>query len=266
MRRLLAFVYQYRAFIVFVFLEFISATLFLYPECYETSASVAIGSIQNAISNVKHHPFLKEENEKLLRENACLREELLQVEKSSDQVPIAAIYHFISARVINNSIVGTKNYLTLDKGSIHGIAPGMGVVSTEGIVGSVKAVSDRFATVTSLLHTSVQVSAKISTSKALGTVRWSGHSPCRAQMLYVPRHVSIALGDTVATSGYNATYLPNVAIGVIKQVRLRKEALFYDIELELSTKFSTLQYVCVVQNDLQKEKNALEQHTKDFYE
>lgn len=266
MRRLLSFVYQYRAFLVFVLLELISATLFLHPERYETSASAVIGSIQNAISEVKNHPALKEENAKLLHENIRLREKLLQVAKPSGQAPVAATHHLMSAQVINNSIVGTKNYLTLDKGAIHGVAPGMGVVSTEGIVGSVKAVSDRFATVTSLLHTSVQVSAKISNSKALGTVRWSGHSPCRAQMLYVPRHVFIEPGDTVVTSGYNATYFPDIAIGVIKQVKLRKEASFYDIELELSTKFSTLQYVFVVNNALQQEKNALEQHTKEFYE
>jgi rod shape-determining protein MreC len=225
-----------------------------------------VGSVQSFIDEVKSYPFLKVENARLLQENATLREQLLQVEApavhSRDVVPC----HFIPAQVINNSVVGTKNYLTLNKGAMHGVVSGMGVVSAEGIVGRVQAVSERFATVTSLLHTSVQVSAKISRSKALGTVQWSGKDPCRVQMLYVPRHVLVTLGDVVVTSGYNATFLEGVVIGHIKQVKLRKEASFYDIEIHLNTDFSTLQRVYVVNNTLGQERSDLERCTREFYE
>jgi rod shape-determining protein MreC len=112
----------------------------------------------------------------------------------------------------------------------------------------------------------MQTSAQISSSKVLGTVQWPGNDPCSAQMLYVPRHVPIELGDKVVTSGYNATFFAGALIGFIKQATLRKEAPFYDIELQLSTDFSTLQHVYVVQNVLKQEKEALEQYTKDFYE
>ena len=85
-------------------------------------------------------------------------------------------------------------------------------------------------------------------------------------MLYVPKHVPVEPGDTVVTSGYNATFSTETLIGYVKQATLRKEASFYDIELRLSTDFSTLQYVYVVNNTLKKEKDELEQYTKDFYE
>jgi rod shape-determining protein MreC len=269
MKRLLYFLYEYRSFIVFVLLELISAFLVVNHKPYDTSAYEVIGSVQNFISEVKNYPFLKEENAKLWHENAVLSEKLLQAAE-----PIGALHatepyhlnHLIPARVINNSIVGTKNYLTLNKGAMHGVAPGMGVVSTTGIVGRVKAVSGHFATVTSLLHTSMQVSAQLSNAKVIGTVQWSGNDPCRAQMLHVPRHVPVEPGDKVVTSGYNATFVAGVLIGYIKQAKLRKEAPFYDIELHLSTDFSTLQHVYVVKNALKQEKEALEQYTKDFYE
>ena len=268
MSRVLRFLYRYRAFVVFMLLELTSTMLIFNRERYQASASLVMGSILNFISEVKNYPFLKEENAKLLYDNAALRKKLLQREAPIDQSYAAAPvrYDCIPARVINNSIVVSKNYLTLNKGAMHGIAPGMGVISAEGIVGRVKAVSDHFATVISLLHTSMQVSAKLSNSEVLGTVQWPGNDPCRAQMLYVPRHVQVEPGDTVVTSGYNATFFEGTVVGYVKQVVLRQEAPFYDIELMLSTDFSTLQHVYVVKNALQQEKDTLEQHTREFYE
>ena len=268
MSRVLRFLYRYRAFVVFMLLELTSTMLIFNRERYQASASLVMGSILNFISEVKNYPFLKEENAKLLYDNAALSKKLLQREAPIDQSYAAAPvrYDCIPARVINNSIVVSKNYLTLNKGAMHGIAPGMGVISAEGIVGRVKAVSDHFATVISLLHTSMQVSAKLSNSEVLGTVQWPGNDPCRAQMLYVPRHVQVEPGDTVVTSGYNATFFEGTVVGYVKQVVLRQEAPFYDIELMLSTDFSTLQHVYVVKNALQQEKDTLEQHTREFYE
>ncbi len=95
-------------------------------------------------------------------------------------------------------------------------------------------------------------------------VRWAGHDPCRAQMVYVPRHILVEPGDKVATSGYNATFLEGVWMGHIEQVRLRKEAPYHDIELRPSADFSTLQHVYAVKNTLRKEKEFLEKHTRDY--
>ena len=155
-------------------LELASTILIFNHKLYQSSASSVIGRILNFISKVKNYPFLKEENVQLLHDNAALRKQLLQKEGSIDQLYAATPtqYNFIPARVINNSISCFKNYLTLNKGAMHGIAPGMGVMSAEGIVGRVKAVSDHFSTVLSLLHTSVRVSAKLSNSGVL-----TRHSP-----------------------------------------------------------------------------------------
>ncbi|MEM9416732.1 MAG: rod shape-determining protein MreC [Bacteroidota bacterium] len=266
MVRLLQLLYRYREFIVFILLELTSAILSFNRERYQAVTSAVVGNILNFINDVKNHPLLKAENEKLLQDNAALRKQLLQREGPKDRLYTPVKCDFIPARVINNSIVGSKNYLTLNKGAMDGIAPGMGVMSDKGIVGRVKAVSKHFSTVISLLHTSMQVSAKLSNAAVLGTVQWPGRDPFQAQLLYVPRHVQVEPGDTVVTSGYNATFLEGAVIGHVKQVRLRKEAHFYDIELTLSTDFGTLQHVYVVNNTLKQEKDALEQHTRAFYE
>ncbi len=265
--------YEYRNFAVFVLLELISVAFVSAHKSEKYSflgtSNYITGSIYTIISEVKDYRSLKRVNEQLLDENIALRKKLLQEEilsKSPHNIVINERYDLIPAKVINNSIATTKNYLTLDKGAIHGITPGMGVMCREGIVGRVKAVSEHFSTVISFLHTDILVSAKLNQSGVMGTVQWQGHDPFCAQILYVPRHVAIEPGEAVVTSGYNSTFFEGILIGHIKRVILRKEAPFYDIELNLSTDFSRLRYVYVVKDALKQEQNALEQHTKSFYE
>lgn len=265
MRRLLHLLYTYRAFVVFMLLELTSVMFIVNHERYQVSSSI-IGNLLSFTSGLKNHPFLRTENERLLHDNVTLRKQLLQKQESVVQSCTPAQFEFIAARIVNNSIIGAKNYLTLNKGKLDGVAPGMGVISAKGVVGKVKAVSDHFATVISLLHTSMQTSAKLEGYGVLGTVQWPGKDPLTAQLLYVPRHVQVEPGDTVVTSGYNAVFLEGTIIGHVKQVRLKKEAHFYDIELTLSTDFSTLQHVHVIDNAQSQEKSVLEQHTRDFYE
>lgn len=268
MKRLLRFIDRYKDFLVFVCLELVCIGLVTHRKAYENSSTYnrVIGNVQQVTGIVARYACLHAENDQLLSENALLKNQLLQIASSKDPLDAAVPCHFVSARVINNTIVGTQNHLTLNKGALHGIAPGMGVVGSEGIVGRVKTVSDHFAVVTSLLHTAMQVSAKVLPPHVLGTVQWLGLDPCRAQVLYVPRHIPVKSGDMVVTSGYNATFCEGIPIGRIRQVTLREEAYFYEIELHLSTNFSTLRYVYVVRNDLKHEQDVLEQRTRDFYE
>lgn len=274
MKRLLRFLYEYRNLVIFILLELTSVLLIFNHQSYKqakqlNTTNYIIGSIYSYINEIKSYSSLREAHKKLLHENAVLREQLMQgsikLGQPSDQ-PSTQQYGCIPASVINNSIISTKNYLTINKGAMHGIAPGMGVISAQGIVGSIKAVSDHFATVTSLLHTDIMVSAKIAHSGVMGTVRWLGKDLLQTQLLYVPRHIQVEPGDTVVTSGYNATFYEGVLIGHVKQVALRQEALFHDIILDISTDFSTLQHVYVVKNMLKLEKDSLEQYTRSSYE
>ena len=61
-------------------------------------------------------------------------------------------YEYIVAKVINNSVNRSNNYLTINRGSKQGIAKGMGVICSAGIVGKVVFVPDHLAVVQSLLN------------------------------------------------------------------------------------------------------------------
>lgn len=273
MQRLIYLLYEYKASVVFVLLELTSISLVATYRTEEVDQGPGnhriMGHIHTLISEIQAYTKLRTTNVQLHEKNRQLRQQLLQIAKTAHPTlthPATQQYTLVPAQVINSSIIHTKNYLTLNKGAQHGLKPGMGVISAQGIVGKIKAVSPSFATVVTLLHTDVRIAAKLAQTGVAGTVQWNGQDPFRAQLLYVPRHVTIAPEEAVVTSGYNATFFEDIPIGHVKRTVLRPEAPFYDIELRLSTDFSTLQHVYVVQNALKQERSTLEQHTQRLYE
>jgi len=274
MKKLFRFLYNYKNLLTFLTLEFCSLLL-VFNQHFHTkfkqvnSSNLSIGSVYEFFSSLRQYTYLKENYIKILNENAYLKEQILQnsiqANKISDKFSEKQ-FKFIPAQIINNSITHTKNYLTLNKGASSGIIPGMGVITESGIVGSVKSVSEHFATVVSLLHTDVLVSAKLIPSNVMGTIRWYGYNPLQVQLLYIPRHLKVEVGDKVVTSGYDATFYTDIPIGVVSRVELNKESLFYDIWVDISTDFSTLQHVYVLENNLRVERESLENVTKSYYE
>lgn len=72
---------------------------------------------------------------------------------------------YIVARVASNSIVREDNYLTIDRGGSHGVAPGMGVIASNGIVGVVRDTTRLGALVMSILHEQANISVSIRRNK-----------------------------------------------------------------------------------------------------
>ena len=275
MRRLFQFIYYYRAFFTFLFFEILCILIIVSSNRYQSSSffnttnlfSSSMFSIRNRISNYFR---LGSQNEDLARENAFLREIIAEsVRKKSFQMPpVRSIdssasrpYDYLAARVIDNSVLRINNYLTIDKGSGDGVEPGMGVISSWGIVGKVKASSGNYATVYSLLHSDMLVSSVILRNHVICTTTWNGENPYFAELLYVPRHIVILKGDTVTTSGYNSIFPEGIPIGIVDSFWINENETFYHIKVKLSTDFRTLSYVYVIRNRFRNERDSLEQAT-----
>jgi rod shape-determining protein MreC len=138
----------------------------------------------------------------------------------------------------------------------------MAVINHQGIVGKVKSASNNFATITSVLNPDVLTSALLKKSGTLCSVKWDGRDPRIAQVLFVPRHVAVSIGDSVVCSGYNAVYPPEVPVGIVSNVDIKEESTFYDIDLTFTTTFDQLSFVFVVANTLKAEKDSLEYSTR----
>lgn len=227
------------------------------------------GSIYQRLNNIQYYFHLKETNDSLVRENARLRNQLLENFSYPDTAHTAITiqdtagnrhYVYLPAKVVNNSITSAINYITLYRGKLQGVRPNMGVVSTNGIVGIVSSVSDNYAVVMSLLHKDTRISAMLKHSGNTGTVKWDDVTldPQHGLFTDIPKTVQVHLGDSVITSGFSTIFPKGIFIGYIDRIKDTRVGNFHDLRIKFGTNFSTLQYVYVIQNFGGKEMNQLE--------
>ncbi|UXE65398.1 MAG: rod shape-determining protein MreC [Chryseotalea sp. WA131a] len=274
MQQLFHFIYAYRAFFIFLFLESLCTWLVIENNQYQstkyfnTSNSV-VASIISTSQNIREYFSLRDINQALAGENAALRKKVDQRNQMLSQLDLREIidtaiinrFDYLSAKVINNTTRNYKNFITIDKGKSNGLEPGMAAISYAGVVGKVKSVSEHYAVLISLLNIDNQVSSKIKRTGHFGTVQWDGTDARIIDLKYIPRHVQLEVGDTIVTSGYNAIFPEGVLIGVVKDVKLNEEAQFHTIKVAVAQDFGKLAFVEVIKSNLKHEKDSLELKT-----
>jgi rod shape-determining protein MreC len=271
MHRLFEFFYQYRAFLFFVLLETICISFIVNHNNYQgaaffNSSNRYIGSIFQVKSNIRNYFSLKQINSELAEENAKLKR-LLVIEEQKEDIIIenksdflrTNKYEFIAAKVINNSTAHFDyNYITINKGTADGVKEGMGVISANGIVGQIKNCSDHFSTAYSMLHEKFIVFSKVKNKGIDSRVKWDQKNPSEALLLDILRHHKIAIGDTIVTSGYNTFFPEGIMVGTIKDFKLEGGSN-WKVSIDLSTDFTSLSYVYIIENKLKAEQDSLEQ-------
>jgi len=172
---------------------------------------------------------------------------------TADEMPVfdtdaRTPFDFIPAKVISNTVNKQFNYITINKGRIHGIQPDMGVVCGNGIVGVVVNASSHYATVLSLLHGKWATNAKLKKSNHAGILRWGGTDPRFAILDNIPYHVEVAVGDVIVTSGFSTFFPEGLMIGKVESIEHDGANNFQQIKVRLSTDFNSLYFVYVLKN------------------
>ena len=272
MYRLLQLLHSYRAFLLLLFFEIVCIWLLVRNNPYHSAAyfhtsNAVIGSIYQTRNNISQYFNLPSVNQELANDNALLRELLAKsqvpivVDSKQDSLALTKNeynHQFLSAKVINNSVQLSHNYLTINKGTANGVESGMGVISANGIVGKVMSVSKNFATVSSLLNKDVFVSSYLKRNNTFSSINWDGNSNLKTKLKFVPRHIQLEKGDTIVTSGYNSIFPENILIGFIDEYSITDNDSWYDIDVKLSNDFSSLAYVYVIKNPNRQERIELE--------
>lgn len=175
-------------------------------------------------------------------------------------------FRYKSAQIVNSSISKQLNYITINKGSREGLKPEMGVINNAGLVGLVKDVSEHFSTVIPVINRRFIASAELKSTGNFGLLKWDGENYRVAKLIDVPRHVKIAVGDTIVTRGASAIYPKGIPIGVINEIGANEGSNFHEIDVELSVDFNELRYVNIIENLLRNEQKQLEKMTEENVE
>ncbi|MDE7396624.1 MAG: rod shape-determining protein MreC [Muribaculum sp.] len=274
MRNIIDFLIKYSKWLVFTIYVTISCALLFSHNPYQhyiylTSANRVSSTIFRITSNITSYFHLHDINDDLQRRNAALEMEVTALRRqlndyremiAADSLALITRnmpYSYILARVISNSVYHTNNYLTIEKGSLDGIEPEMGVVDQNGVVGIVNVVGPHSARVMSLLNPKMRLSCKIKGREEFGPLVWDGKNPHEAVLEEMPRHEQFKTGDTIVTSGYSAIFPEGIPVGVIMSHENAHNNNFYSLRIRLLTDFTTLSTVRVIRNNMKAELDGL---------
>lgn len=246
-------------FFEFLLLEIVAFFLIIRGDNYQgdvllSSCNHVVGETYLMLASVNSYFGLRTENETLLAENALLQERVTMLEDAllrygvgSDTVLMQGMgCDFVVARVVHASVDGMQNFLVIDKGSADGISYDMGVVDSRGVVGVVKSVSSHFATVMLLINVRARLSCRVGRGGAYCSMVWNADDYRYARLLEVHRHVPLAEGDSIYTSGLSSMFPGGIAVGVVEEYSLDEHAAEYDVKVRLASDFTRLDGVKVV--------------------
>lgn len=172
--------------------------------------------------------------ESLLAENAALKEELAALEEDARLADSVARendrlrgllglkeanedYNLVDCYIISRSSQEWSSSFTVNRGTSSGIEEGMCAITANGeVVGLVSEAGSNYAVIKTVLDSSLEISATISSSGYNGMVQ-GGYSTGLAGLLrmnYLPSSSVIRNNDQVVTSG-STVYPRNLIIGYV---------------------------------------------------
>jgi len=185
MLQIFIFFSKNRIVLLFLFLEFMAFILILQSNSYQQSKYISStnkisGNLLQKSNNIHNYFGLKSKNEKLISENVLLKNELeklkqLHIPPTIHSKDTLQKYTYLTARVLQNSYLKKNNIITLDKGSVDGVKPNMGVILPHGIVGITLNVSNHFSTVMTILNSKSSINVKFKKNHHFGSLLWNGN-------------------------------------------------------------------------------------------
>lgn len=230
-----------------------------------TTASSIQGSVLSARNGLTKHFDLPENNEILQKENIRLMEKmpisytkmengLTKINDTLHQVQ----YEYIPSVVINSTYQKANNYFTINTGSSQGIKRGMGVFSSEGIVGVIHNVSPHFSVIKSCLTEKLNTAIMIEGSGQDGFLAWNGPNASQGSMTGVSNDSKIADKARIVTRGGAGIFPRGIHVGTVNSYDVIEGESLWDITFDFAVDFRSLQNVYIIKNLLLTEQKELE--------
>jgi rod shape-determining protein MreC len=150
----------------------------------------------------------------------------------------------IAADVIGSDATGLARTLVLSEGDKDGLRRDLAVISTDGVVGKVIAVSHSAARVLLISDHNSALDAFDQRSRARGII--AGVVEDGLAMRYVGRSEDIKPGDQIVTSGLDGTFPRGLLVGEVARVSQEGPGLFLNVEVRAAVDFRKLEQVMIL--------------------
>jgi rod shape-determining protein MreC len=199
---------------------------------------------------------LSQLNAQLEAEVARLQSQIIKLQQENSELQVLSALldfarthaenEYITAAVIGRDISPFLHYIIINRGSDDSLRRGMPVVSSQGLVGRVAAVTAGGARAQLISDPDTAINVRIQPSGAEALLQGSITGDLTVEA--IPQDAKIQNGDLVLTSGLGGNYPPDILIGQISGVRQRPVELFQSAIVEPVVDFSLLEIVLVIVN------------------
>jgi rod shape-determining protein MreC len=273
MQRLYQFYILFKEYIIFSLLVLISIVLLTQNDNEQVRRirSLAVGmfgAFQNTISIFPNVFVVQRENELLRRMNVNLADEVNQLREARlenmrlrSMITLKESSHtqLVAGKIIAKNLNLLRNTVTLNVGENDGVGVGTPIITGEGLVGRVIAVSGGYSVGQMMLNIDFRASAKVQRSRVDGIIAWDG----RVLLLKnVAKSLEVRPGDAIVTSQYSNAFPPNIKIGVVGTVTEMPGNLFKRVEVIPAVDFIRLEEAFVLNYLPTIEKMKLEEKSQ----
>ncbi len=223
---------------------------------FQTVLMERINSIMNLFSVSDEERNLIARNAELEKQVAELQNQIIQLQQDLNEADVLYALlgfarsnpdsQYIPAQVIGQDPSPFLKYILIDQGSDDGVRAGMPVVTNNGLVGKIDAVTASAARVKLLTDSTSMVNAIIPDIDAECVVEGSVTGDITIEM--VSQDVTLQPGQIVQTSGLGGEYPADYVIGQILNVNQINNELFQSASIVPAEDFSSLEAVLVVSN------------------
>jgi rod shape-determining protein MreC len=177
----------------------------------------------------------------LQRENRRLEELLGLSEENED-------YSYCAAYVVSWDSSNWKSTFTINKGSSAGLTMDMVVVTEfQQVIGLITDIGPNWATVTTVLDSSLEVSASIASSGNTGVVQgaYTDGQAGKLRMNYLPSDAVLRNNDQVVTTG-STVYPKDLILGYVEDAGFDETGVAKYAVLTPAADFSSLEQVFII--------------------
>ncbi len=199
---------------------------------------------------------LRQRNAELEAEISRLQTQVIELQQQMNEAKVVyALLDFARSnpenQYIATSVIGRDpspflHYVIINHGSDFGIKHGMPVVTQNGLVGTVDAVTAGASRVQLINDPASTINGRLERINAEATV--SGSVTGNITLSLLPQDVALKTGDIILTSGLGGKYPANIVIGQVTGVLNQANDLFQEASIQSSVDFNNLGVVLIITN------------------
>lgn len=222
----------------------------------QTWISVRYQAFQDFFTSPRDMALLRQKNVEYEAEIARLQSQIIELQEQISEVEVlSALLDYRRANPEHESLAATVigydtnpflKYVIINRGSDDGLRRGMPVVTHQGLVGRIAAVSPGAARVQLITDPASNIVVQLQPSQVEAVL--SGQITGEILLGSIPQDATVQPGDLVLTSGLGGTYPRNILIGQVSGVRKQAYDLFQTATVQSVVDFSKLQIVLVITN------------------